>query len=407
MSRAPDSAGGRAGRGLRLGVYSDLVYRRDGDVLSTRRAFIRFVTALAPHVEELVLFGRLDPQPGRFDYELPARHVRLAPLPHYENARRLFQMARAMRGSLRAFRAELPGLDAVWVFGPQPLAIAFALVARRRGVPVVLGVRQDYPAYIEGRLPSRRWAWAVPVARLLDGAFRRLGRRSPAIVLGHELELAWSGGAPVLNTGFSLVTAADIRSPDAALAAGWDDDIRILSVGRLDAEKNPMLLLDVLAELRSTDPRWRMTIAGDGPLRATLEARATELGLGDAARFAGEVPNGPELWGLYRSCDVFLHVSFTEGLPQVLFEAQAAGLPLVATAVGGVAAALGDGEAGLLIPPADRDAAVHALRRLADDADLREHLVRAGHASVRNETLEAQAERVVRFIEAAAQGPGA
>lgn len=393
-------------RPLRLGVYSDLVYRRDGATLSTNRAFIRFVAALTPHLDELVLFGRLHPDPGRSDYELPAG-VRLAPLPHYDNARRLLQVGRAIGGSRRVFARELANLDAVWIFGPQPLAIAFARIARRHGVPVILGVRQDYPEYIRNRLPSRWWGWAVPVARLLDATFRRLGRTTPAVVLGRDLERSWSGGAPVMSTGFSLVRHADIRPLQDALATDWDGRLQLLSVGRLDAEKNPQLLLDVLAALRARDGRWHMTIAGDGPLRVALEARAAGLGLGEAARFVGEVPNGPELWELYRGSSVFLHVSLTEGLPQVLFEAQAAGLPIVATAVGGVAAALGDGAAGLLVQPRDPQAAVAALLRLAEDADLRRRLVTTGHERIAGDTLEAQTERVAAFIAAAAAGPRA
>src|ERR1700712_3740971 len=159
---------------MRIGIYTDMLFRRDGDTVSTRRVFVRFVAALGPHVEEVVIFGRLDPEPGRFAYELPRERVRFVALPHYERGTEILAMARAVRGSCRIVGAGLRRLDALWVFGPHPLAVvlaAFALLRRRR---VFLGVRQDYPRYIAGRLPSRRWRWAVPAARALDGAFRLL-----------------------------------------------------------------------------------------------------------------------------------------------------------------------------------------------------------------------------------------
>ena len=82
-----------------------------------------------------------------------------------------------------------------------------------------------------------------------------------------------------------------------------------------------------------------------------VEARLRELGVAEHAELLGYVPIDGGLLELYRSSHAFLHVSWTEGLPQTLFEAFAAGLPVVATAVGGVPAAVGD--AALLVEPGD------------------------------------------------------
>src|SRR4029079_11002848 len=131
--------------------------------------------------------------------------------------------------------------------------------------------------------------------------------------------------------------------------------------------------------------------------------RAREFGVEDALRMHGYVANGPELWRRYRDAHVFLHVSLTEGLPQVLFEAQAAGLPIVATDVGGVAAALRGGELGLLVPPRDAQAAAAALERVRDDTELRGRLIESGLRAVRDETLEAQLDRLGEFVRDAAR----
>jgi glycosyltransferase involved in cell wall biosynthesis len=94
---------------------------------------------------------------------------------------------------------------------------------------------------------------------------------------------------------------------------------------------------------------------------------------------------------------VFLHVSRTEGFPQVLMEAFASCLPTVATAVGGVPAAA-DG-AAVLVPPDDAHAAAEAIERIVADATLRERLVLAGSHRARVDTLEATSRAVVRFLE--------
>src|SRR5581483_3266620 len=99
---------------------------------------------------------------------------------------------------------------------------------------------------------------------------------------------------------------------------------------------------------------------------------------------------------LYRDSHALLHVSWTEGMPQVLLEAFAAGLPAVATDVGGVRA-VADG-AALLVGPGDPAAAAESLERLADDPDLRRRLVGAGVERVREHTLEHECRRVAEFL---------
>jgi glycosyltransferase involved in cell wall biosynthesis len=391
---------------VRLGVYSDMVYRRDAAGVSNNRAFVRFVTSLPPRVDEVVLFGRLDPTPGRDPYALPDEGVRLVALPYYRRATAVLDVVRAVRGSWTAFASELDHLDAVWVFGPQPMSMVFAWIAHRRRTPLILGVRHDYPEYIRNRLPSPRWGWAVPVARAMDGAFRWFARRAPTVALGETLADRYRGGAPVAKTGFSLVPRSEVRTVEAALQRDWSGTRTILTVSRLDKEKNPLLLLDVLAGLRETGD-WRMVVAGDGPLRPQMEQRVAELGLGEHVELPGEVANGPALWQLYRESHLFLHVSFTEGLPQVLLEAQAAGLPIVGTAVGGVPEALGGGATGLLIPPSDARAAIDAVLRIAADEELRRRLVAAAIAHAEQETLEAQLDRLAAFFRDAIDGRSA
>ena len=115
-----------------------------------------------------------------------------------------------------------------------------------------------------------------------------------------------------------------------------------------------------------------------------------------AVELKGHVPIDDGLVDVYRDGHFFLHVSWTEGLPQVLLEAMAAALPVVATSVGGVAEAIGD--SALLIDPGDVDAAVDSLSRLAQDEPLRERLVDAGQSHVRRYTMEAECRRVADFI---------
>jgi hypothetical protein len=266
-------------------------------------------------------------------------------------------------------------------------------------VPVFLGVRQDYTLYIRNRLPSKRWTWAVGAARILDLTFRLIARRAPTLTVGDELASHYRGGhAPVMSFGLSLIEEVDIVPAEEAIARSWNGELHVLSVGRLDPEKNPMLLLDAFDELRKRSDRWRLTIVGEGPLAPDLAREVERRGL-EHVELLGYVQNGPDLWRLYRSSHVFVHTSLTEGLPQVLFEAEAAGLPIVATDVGGVASALGHGMRGLLVPPRDAAAVVAALEQFRTDQELRERMIRAELQHVATQTIDAQLDRIAMFIQ--------
>jgi glycosyltransferase involved in cell wall biosynthesis len=381
---------------MRLAVYTDYTYKQDADGVSGERAFVRFMTGLQPLVERLVLVGRLDPRPGRSHYPL-GEGVGFVGLPHYTSLAHPREVLGSLWGAARRFWRALDDVDTVWLLGPYVHAIGFTALALARRRRVVLGVRQDLPRYVRSRHPRRRWMHLA--ADVLEGTFRLLARRLPVAVVGPQLAANYAHAPRLLELTVSLVSAAEVVEDETALARTGAPVRTLLSVGRLDTEKNPLLLAEITALLHARDPAWRLVVVGDGPLRGALEARVAELGLGRVVDVRGYVPIDGELPALYRSCDAFLHVSWTEGVPQVLFEAFAAGLPVVATDVGGVARAAGT--AALLVPPGDALAAAAAAGRLADDDELRAQLVREGLARVRAHTLEAETRRLVGFLERA------
>jgi glycosyltransferase involved in cell wall biosynthesis len=383
---------------MRLAVYTDYVYRRVDGVVYAERAFALFLAALTPHVERLRLVGRLAPDGGQTRYALPG-DVELAGLPHYDSLARPAQALRSLLGSIRPMWSALAEIDVVWILGPFPHAVLLTLVALARRTPVVIGVRQDWPSYVRMRRPGRRWMHGS--ADLLEWIWRSLARRLPVVAVGSELSAKYAHAPAVLDLVVSMVPAAEVERP--VRARDYGSERQILSVGRLDQEKNPLLLADVLALLESEERRWRLRVCGEGDLADALADRLAALGLQERADLLGYVPMGDELFELYRSSHVLLHVSWTEGFPQVLAEAFACGLPVVATDVGGVRA--GAGQAALLVPPGDPRAAADAVLRLACDSDLRARLTEAGRQRAHDLTLEAQTARLAAFLHQAAR-PG-
>ncbi len=281
------------------------------------------------------------------------------------------------------------------MLGPNPpQALLFALLGLLRRRRVVLGVRQNLPELIRFRRPGQRGV--IAAARLLEAAWRGLGRVAPVIVVGADLARRYRDSRAVLDVYVSLLRDADLVAGDGIERSYDGETLTMLSVGRLDPEKNPLLMADILALAVAGDSRWRLAVCGDGTLRDELAARARELGVADHLVLHGYVPIDDGLWEYYREAHVLLHVSLTEGVPQVILEAFAARLPVAATDVGGVAE-LVTGR-GLVSPPSDAAASVAALARIVSDTELRERLVAAAHAAAADHTLEAECSRVAGFL---------
>lgn len=388
----------RYARVMRLAVHADFEYHAADGEIRGENAFALFFVGLAEHVERLTVLGRLDPASDRGRYAL-GPGIEFVGLPFYESLGHIREVSRATWGSLHRFWRALDDVDAVWLLGPHPLQIAFALIAALRRRRVILGVRQDFPRYVQNRHPGSPLLHLA--ARALEGAWRAIARFSAAIVVGPDLERRYAKARRLLGISASLIRAADlVEAPRATAGASASNggERTILTVGRIDEEKNPLLLAEILAGLESARGGWRLVVVGDGPLAGRLAERLNELGVGRAAELRGYVPFGPELLALYRDSDVLLHVSWTEGLPQVLIEAFAAGLPVVATDVGGVREAVGD--AAILVPPGDAEAAIAAVLALTGDPARRVELISAGLDYARDHTLDVEARRVAAFVDA-------
>lgn len=176
---------------------------------------------------------------------------------------------------------------------------------------------------------------------------------------------------------------------------------RLLFVGRLAAVKGLPMLLDALAALAKERPEITLRLAGDGPDRGALEARAKRLGIANNVEFLG-YQSQAQVRELLQRTDAFVMASFAEGVPVVLMEAMAACVPVVATRIAGVPELVDDGDSGFLVAPGDVQALTEKVSLLLDDADLRNRLGAAGRAKVeRKFNIATEADRLCRIMRSA------
>jgi glycosyltransferase involved in cell wall biosynthesis len=167
-----------------------------------------------------------------------------------------------------------------------------------------------------------------------------------------------------------LEAGAFVPPPESDVAAwrsarGIPEGATVLGiVARLAPVKNHESLFRALARIAPRFPSLHLAVIGDGPLRSTLEALAGQLGLDARIHFAGMVPHRPNV---NHHLDLVALSSISEGFPNTIAEAMAAGRAVVATAVGGVRDVVVDGETGVLVAPADDGALADALAARLDD----------------------------------------
>lgn len=257
--------------------------------------------------------------------------------------------------------------DAVYIASEGPLGASAMRAARLLGIPVVTGFHtrfDDYAAhYGVGWLNPLVRAWLLRFHRRADVTL------VPTRELVEELRNDGVFHAQRLRRGVD----ADLFNPgrrDMELRASWgaaQDAPVMLCVGRVAAEKNLDLAIRAFRIVQARRPSARMVIVGDGPQRPALSASSPDV------HFAG-VRHGAELAAHYASADVFLFPSLTETFGNVVLEAMASGLPLVAFDRAAAQEHAANGISGLVVPGSDARGFIGCAYALGMDGELRERM---------------------------------
>jgi len=184
---------------------------------------------------------------------------------------------------------------------------------------------------------------------------------------------------------------------------GVPPDVHVIAAaGQLIPRKGHRYLLQAVANLKDSQPPFRVIIFGEGYLNNQLRDQAASLGLGDIVQFAGFRDDLDDFMGCI---DFFVHPALTEGLGIVALKAAAAGVPVVGFAAGGMVEAVADGETGILVPSGDVEKLQVAIATLMDDEDLRHRLGAAGRKRMQNEfSIARMADQHIKFYESILNG---
>lgn len=195
----------------------------------------------------------------------------------------------------------------------------------------------------------------------------------------------------------------DVRTVRRELGLGELEHV-VAFIGRLVPQKNPGLFLEMAQAVLRSGLKCGFLLVGDGPLRATLADQARTLGIQEAVRFTGVRNDVPRI---LRVADLLVLTSDWEGLPNVILEALAAGVPAVATNVGGVTELLADGVTGYVVPPRDLSTLVNRVIGMLNNKGFRAECGRRGREYVQAHfSISAMVDRTVTLYNTALRGRG-
>ena len=280
-------------------------------------------------------------------------------------------------GQMLAFGGWCRSIGASLVHACDLYANIFALpAAMLAGVPVRIGNRREILTgdKSRGQLAAQRWAYRTAHAVVANSS----AARAQLAVEGVPEERL-----RLIPNGLDLSRFTPQRPPAAIR--------RIVTVANLRAEKGHDTILAAAPAILERHPDATFTFAGDGPRRDALETFARALGVAERVRFLGECQ---DVAPVLAASDLFVLPSRSEAFPNAVIEAMAAGLPVVASRVGGIPEVVRHGENGVLVPPDDPQAVADAILGLMDRRDEAAALGAAARADVaRDYTIDRMVER--------------
>ena len=377
----------------------------DGGLWEAEGSFARYVDSLAPYFDEILLSVPVFDTPPARGSRVRAANVRLVPLPYFPGPRQFYPMLPSVYRRLRAW---VDQCDVIHLRVPTPAAIFAFRLARARRTPVFLLVVGDYAALLP-YLPY------TGIKKLLFGAYvafeewalRHMTTRALTFTNGAALrEKHARPGATVFETTTTTLSLKDVSTRTDTCTGR---PIRLLTVSRIDPRKGLRVLPTMMAALVADGHDVRLDLVGPtiGQIgdreRDLILSEARRLDVGDRITLQGAVPLD-QLLPLYQGYDAFvLPTQPGEGIPRVLMEAMAAGLPVITTNVSGIASLITHEDNGLLVsvPESASSAALAmsaAVRRVIADPELRQRLIQGGYRTVRAHTLERQAAGMMRVV---------
>jgi len=345
------------------GYFTEGVYYKNGiGKIYSSDIFITFFQKLNLN-KEITALGRLSKQAFSPKYQLN-KDIKFVNISYYESIRSLiitlpFYILRNAKKIILFIQT----IDLLFVSASGPISILLLWLMEIKRKRVFLFIRQDTRELIKAKYHNS----FIPklIANWIESSIEKIITKNNNMTIFTFGDAIFSRYSKISN---HVIPIADSRFENSQiispieLSPNKESCMNLLYVGRLAIGKGLEFLIETLYE--SPTKEFKLTIIGDGDINSDLICLVKELNLVEKVVFKGYVPFGEELLKEYSSNDVLILPSFSEGLPQVVLEAMARGVIVVATRVGGLPNLIKDGENGFLFEPGDKKGLLRIIREI-------------------------------------------
>lgn len=374
-------------------VFDDQIYYFNGQAYFSEESHLLFMIELSRYFRKAVFCSRVKSGSMVLPYTVPSE-IEVFALPYYRDVPSLcLKLPVLGRKLVRLLSRCVDQMDVLVLSWPHPISLILLYLVRRSMSKkvVALLVRQNMRELVRLRYRGFRKLVATLFVRLLEWQLSLLGRRCLIFVVDERIRAKMRPVFPnVYSVALPVISSKHIDPRENPEEHKTRETLRLLFVGRLEPEKGLTVLLEAVALLKKYRSNFHLDIVGSGQDLRQLTKLIEQMDIGGNLSLWGYLPFGDMLFKRYRQADIFVLPSLSEGTPNVLVEAMAFGLPIVASNVGGCQRLVHDRRNGLLVKPRDAEALSNALLELLDDEGLRTQLGLQARRDVHPWLLEEQ-----------------
>lgn len=364
--------------------------------------FNTFFSAFTQSFDEVCLAAPvLGTPPAKGIPLIMPKEVKIVPLPEfYGNLDFIRRAPRILFRIITILKREIQKSDAVIVEHNGILELLAILEARKRKVAHLVLIGDDIKEVVKKKYTrTKKWI-NLFCFYTLDIIVRYfISKGLLTLVTGNKLLNEYHKKGCYVYTYFtSLISLKDIV--EVKKNVPLLETANILYVGFLEANKGVQVLIKAYADFVKECNAYKSTlhIVGDGNYRSVLESLAQKLNINEKVKFYGFIGDREKVKRIFLNCDLLVLPSYSEGVPKVLLEAMAYGVPILATNVGGIPDIINDGINGLLIPPGNAEELKKGIIKILSNNQLYQYLRANGFHFIKAHTMEKQAEKIVMYL---------